>query len=140
MMKSFTITLVFIISALIFSQSVYANQENVQITTGDALKKRFHDDRNQAGVLLTEPATITTTWSNFTGQSSNLKQTTESISLVQEQGCQKINPLEFINNPGAFFKECQQPTNTPSSQSTEPIEYLKVPKLDSGIRVTVTKF
>ena len=56
---------------------------------------------------------------------------------MQEQGCQKINPLEFINNPGAFFKQCQEPTKT---QSSEPIEYLKVPKLDSGISVTVTKF
>ncbi|MEH2194597.1 MAG: hypothetical protein V7K98_18405 [Nostoc sp.] len=138
-MKSSSITLFFMISALIFPQSVYANQENVPITTGDALKDRFHD-RNQAGVLLTEPATITTTWSNFTGQSSNPEQTPESISLVQEQGCQKVNPLEFINNPGAFFKECQKATNIPSSQSTEPIEYLKVPKLDSGISVTVTKF
>lgn len=127
------------ISAIIFHESVYANQENVPITSADTLKERFHD-RNQAGVLLTEPATITTTWSNFTGQTNNSQQTAESISLVQEQGCQKINPLEFINNPGAFFKECQKPTNTPSSQSSEPIEYLKVPKLDSGISVTVTKF
>ncbi|MEH2164001.1 MAG: hypothetical protein V7K38_23865 [Nostoc sp.] len=138
-MKSSSITLVFMISALIFPQSVYANQENVPMATGDALKEQFHA-RNQAGVLLTEPATITTTWSNFTGQTNNSKQTAESISLVQEQGCQKINPLEFINNPGAFFKECQKQTNIPSSQSTEPIEYLKVPKLDSGISVTVTKF
>ncbi|AUB41485.1 hypothetical protein COO91_07533 [Nostoc flagelliforme CCNUN1] len=97
-------------------------------------------DYNQAGVLLTEPATINTTWSNFTGQTNNPKETAESILLVQEQGCQKINPLEFINNPGAFFKQCQKPTNTQTSQSTEPIEYLKVPKLDSGISVTVTKF
>ncbi|MEA5599716.1 hypothetical protein [Nostoc sp. UHCC 0252] len=138
-MKYSSITLAFMISSLIFTQSVHANLENVPITTGEPLREQFHD-RNQAGVLLTEPATITTTWSNFTGQSSNPQQTTESILLVQEQGCQKINPLEFINNPGAFFKECQLPTNTPSSQSTEPIEYLKVPKLDSGIRVTVTKF
>jgi sortase (surface protein transpeptidase) len=53
-----------------------------------------------------------------------------------------MNPLEFINNPESFFKQCQQPTNTQTSQSTDPIEYLKVPELDSGtgISVTVTKF
>jgi hypothetical protein len=130
-MKLSSITLVVLISALILPQSTYANQENVPTTTGD---------RNQAGVLLTEPATINTTWNNFIGQTNNPKQTAESISLVQEGGCQKINPLEFINNPEAFFKQCQKPTNTHSSQSTEPIEYLKVPKLDSGISVTVTKF
>ncbi|WP_375514787.1 hypothetical protein [uncultured Nostoc sp.] len=130
-MKLSSITLVVVISALALPQSAYANQENVPITTGDY---------NQAGVLLTEPATIDNTWSNFTGQSNNPKQTAESILLVQEEGCQKINPLDLINNPGAFFKQCQKPTNTQTSQSTEPIEYLKVPKLDSGISVTVTKF
>ncbi len=130
-MKSSSITLVIVITALALPQSTYANQENVPMTTGD---------RNQARVLLTEPATINTTWSNLTGETNNPKQTAESISLVQERGCQKINPLEFINNPDAFFKQCQKPTNTETSQSTEPIEYLKVPKLDSGISVTVTQF
>ena len=130
-MKLSSITLVLVISVLALPRSVYANQENVPIIRGDD---------NQAGVLLTEPATINTTWSNFTGQTNNPKQTTEPISLVQDGGCKKINPLEFINNPDAFFKQCQKPTNTQTSQSTEPIEYLKVPKLDSGISVTVTKF
>ncbi|MEH1904581.1 MAG: hypothetical protein V7L04_25040 [Nostoc sp.] len=139
-MKSSCITLVVVISALALSQSAYANQENVPMTTGDAPKELFHDRNQQAGVLLTEPATINTTWSNFIGQTNNPKQTTESISLVRERGCQNINPLQFIKNPDAFFKQCQKPTNIQSSQSTEPIEYLKVPKLDSGISVTVTKF
>ena len=130
-MKLSSITLVIVINVLALPQSVYANQENVPMITGDY---------NQAGVLLTEPATINTTWSNFMGQANNPKQTAESISRVQEGGCQKINPLEFINNPDAFFKQCQKPTNTQSSQNTEPIEYFKVPKLDSGISVTVTKF
>ncbi|MEH2229730.1 MAG: hypothetical protein V7K71_08805 [Nostoc sp.] len=127
-MKSSSIILAVVISALTLSQRAYANQENVPITIGD---------RDRVGVLLTEPATINATWSNFIGQTNNPKQAAESISLMQERGCQKVNPLEFINNPSAFFKQCQQPTKT---QSTEPIEYLKVPKLDSGIRVTVTKF
>ncbi|WP_414514343.1 hypothetical protein [Nostoc sp. PCC 9305] len=127
-MKSSSIILAVVISALTLSQRAYANQENVPITM---------DDRDRVGVLLTEPATINATWSNFIGQTNNPKQAAESISLMQERGCQKINPLEFINNPSAFFKQCQEPTKT---QSTEPIEYLKVPKLDSGIRVTVTKF
>lgn len=130
-MKSYFIALVVVISALAVTQSAYANQENVPIPTGD---------RNQAEVLLTKPATITTTWSNFIGQTNNRKQAAESLSAVQEGGCKNINPLEFINNPGAFFKQCQKPANAQSSQSSEPIEYFKVPKLDSGISVTVTKF
>ncbi|MHC5597791.1 MAG: hypothetical protein ACYTXC_17945 [Nostoc sp.] len=169
-MKSSSITLVVVISVLALPQSVYANLENVPMRTGDAQNEPF-PYRNQAGVLFTEPATITalpaiiqyrfspcsspsiafsfkdvphscrkccnTTWSNFIGQTNNSKHTAESISLVREQGCQNINPLEFIKNPDAFFKQCQKPTNT---QSSEPVEYLKVPKLDSGISVTVTKF
>ncbi len=140
-MKFSSLTLVVFISALTVSQSAYANQENVSITTGDAPVEPFHY-RNEAGVLLTKPATINATWSNFIGQTNNPKQTAESILLVQEQVCEKMNPLEFINNPESFFKQCQQPTNTQTSQSTDPIEYLKVPKLDSGtgISVTVTKF
>ena len=95
-MKLSSITLVVVISILALPQRIYANQENVPMIKGDY---------NQAEVLLTEPATINTTWSNFTGQTNNPKETAESILLVQEQGCQKINPLELINNPGAFFKQ-----------------------------------
>ncbi|MEH2114039.1 hypothetical protein [Nostoc sp.] len=132
-MKSSFITLVVVISALTLSQSAYGNEENILNTTSD---------RNQAEVLLTQPATINSTWNNFTGQTNNPGQTAESVSLTRERGCPKINPLELINDPGSFFKQCQQPASIQSSQSTEPIEYLKVPKLDSGtgISVTVTQF
>ncbi|MEH2255383.1 hypothetical protein [Nostoc sp.] len=77
-MKSSSIILAVVISALTLSQSTYANQENVPITIGD---------RNQAGVLLTEPAMINTTWRNFLGHTNNPKQTAESILLIQERGC-----------------------------------------------------
>jgi len=130
-MKSSFITLVVVISALTLSQSAYGNKKNIHNTTSD---------RNQAEVLLTQPATINSTWNTFIGQTNNPKQTVESVSLVRERGCPKINPLKLINDPGSFFKQCQQPTSIPSSQSTEPIEYFKVPKLDSGISVTVTEF
>ena len=138
-MKSSSIILVIVISTLALPHRADANQENVPMTTGDALNEPFHD-RNQAEVLLTQPATINTTWNNFIGQTNNPKKTAESVLLVREKECPKINPLELIKNPEAFFKQCQNPTNTQSSQSSEPIEYLKVPKLDSGISVTVTKF
>ncbi|MEH2059057.1 MAG: hypothetical protein V7K97_23460 [Nostoc sp.] len=130
-MKSSSIILVIVISTLALPHRADANQENVPMTTGN---------RNQAEVLLTQPATINTTWNNFIGQTNNPKQTAESILLVREQECPKISPLDLLKNPEAFFKQCQNPTNTQSSQSYEPIEYLKVPKLDSGISVTVTKF
>ncbi|WP_392531809.1 hypothetical protein [Nostoc sp. C117] len=138
-MKSFYVSLVIAIAALTLSQSAYANQDNVLNTIGDTSNEPL-GDRNQAEVLLTEPASITNTWRSFTGQTNNPQQTPQSISVVQDKECQKFNPLELIDNPQAFFKQCQKQTNAQNSQSTEPIEYLKVPKLDSGISVTVTQF
>jgi hypothetical protein len=130
MMKFSYLSLLAVISMFTVSQRAYANPENFpNITIED----------NKAANLLTHPATINTTWSNLNGQTNNLKQTANSISVVQEQGC-KINPLEIINKPDSFFKPCQQQTNNQSPQRTEPVEYLKVPRLDSGISVTVTKF
>ncbi|MDZ8189877.1 MAG: hypothetical protein RMX96_34210 [Nostoc sp. ChiSLP02] len=131
MMKSFFIPLAVLMSAIALPQSAYGNQEDVPIATGD---------RNQAEVLLTQPATINSTWSNFAGKPSLLRPAPQSISAVQDPECQKINPLEILNNPESFFRECQRPASAQSRQNSEPIEYLKVPKLDSGIKLTVTQF
>jgi hypothetical protein len=138
-MKSFSITLVVVITALALPQSAYGNPKPVSNTTADPPDERLIDG-NQAQVLLTEPATITTKWNNFTGQTLNLRKNPQSISVIQDKECQKFNPLELINNPESFFKECQKQTNAQTRQNGEPIEYLKVPKLDSGISVTVTNF
>ncbi|MFN6559786.1 MAG: hypothetical protein RMY28_008255 [Nostoc sp. ChiSLP01] len=131
MMKSFSIPLVLVLSALAIPQSAYGNEENVPNATGD---------RNEAQALLTQPATINTKWRNFSGQTLNLRPTSQSISGVQDQECAKINPLEILNNPESFFKECPQLTNARRNQNYEPVEYFKVPKLDSGIKLTVTQF
>ncbi len=145
-MKFSLLAFVVVVSAFAVTQSAYANQENIfPSATGEpdeaAVILPVIDEPNQAAILITEPATITGQWSNVNDQSNHLKQTAHSISITQEQGCKKINPLEFLENPEAIFKKCQNQNNNQTPQhNSEPIEYLKVPRLDSGISVTVTQF
>ncbi|MCM0590251.2 MAG: hypothetical protein HEQ35_14675 [Gloeotrichia echinulata IR180] len=131
MMKSSAVALVIVISPLAMTESVYANQENVPSTIGE---------RNQAEVLVTEPATLSDKWNYVADQTDNSTQNPNSIVILREQGCPKFNPLDLIKNPSGIFKPCPLSTNIRTSQSTEPIEYLKVPRLDSGLSITVTKF
>lgn len=121
-MKSFSVGLFVVISAIALSQSAYANQEEVPTTID-----------NQAAVLITAPATINRNWDNS-------KPTTDPVVVLREQGCKKINPLDLLKNPAAFFEQCQSPTNNQTPQSSDPVDYLKVPKLDSGVNLTVTQF
>jgi hypothetical protein len=94
---------------------------------------------NQAAALVTQPATINSQW-NHSFDQNNLKQTAESIPVVREQGCKTISPLELLNDAEAVIKECEKPTNNPIPRNGEPVEYLKVPRLDSGLSVTVSEF
>jgi Tfp pilus assembly protein PilE len=90
---------------------------------------------NQAAELMTEAATITNKW-NLDGNSVANKDTSLRVS---DPECKKINPLEYLNKPETFFQSCSS-TNNFNLQNYEPIEYLKVPRLDSGLSVTVTNF
>ncbi|AFZ27189.1 hypothetical protein Cylst_5146 [Cylindrospermum stagnale PCC 7417] len=130
-MKYFTLALVITIGAIANLQSAYADQKNAPSATGK---------RNQAEGLVTKPATINSRWNNPVDQSNNSTQTADSVVILREQGCKKINPLDYINNPDAFFQPQCQSANNQTPQSSEPVEYLKVPRLDSGLSVTVTKF
>ncbi|AFY33699.1 hypothetical protein [Calothrix sp. PCC 7507] len=124
-MKYLPVGLFVLISAIAMTQSAYANPEpeNIPSAIGD----------NQAAVLMTEPATINGNWDNS-------QQTHNSFVVVREQGCKKINPLDLLKNPSAFFEQCQSSTNEERPQNSEPVDYLKVPKLDSGVNLTVTQF
>jgi hypothetical protein len=130
-MKYLPITLVIVMGAIAASQSAYANLENPREIAGD---------RHEAAALFTEPVTINSTWNNAINQSNHLQDTASSISVVQEAGCRNINPLEFLENPDAIVQKCQQIANQQIPQRTEPVDYLKVPRLDSGLQLTVTKF
>jgi hypothetical protein len=132
MMKYPLLSFLAVISAIAFVHPAYANEENLppMITRLD-----------QAAVLVTEPATINGGTNNALDRTNNLKQIADGIGSARAGECPKINPLDFINDPAAILKPCQQQTNNQNPQlNTEPIEYFKVPRLDSGISVTVTKF
>lgn len=130
-MKCLSLTLVIMISVLGATPSTYANEANFSNVT---------DENNQAASLVTEPVTITNQWGNSINRTKNLQQAANSISLMREQGCHNINPLELINNPEFVFKECEKQVNNQNSPHTQRIDYFKIPRLDSGISVTVTKF
>jgi hypothetical protein len=91
------------------------------------------NERHQAADLVTEPATINSKWNNVAELSAG------SSLRVRDPECKKINPLEYINNPETFFQSCPS-VNDPMRQNAEPVDYLKVPRLDSGLSVTVTNF
>jgi hypothetical protein len=130
-MKYFYISLVLVMSAIAVSQTAYANQENpLEITS----------ERHEAAALLTEAVTINSQWNNSINQTNNLQDTASSLTVVQEQGCKNFNPLEFLENPDAILKKCQESASKQIPQRTEPVDYLKVPRLDSGWKLTVTKF
>lgn len=99
----------------------------------------------EAGSLSTKPATISSEWNNFSNISGKLstlqsQQTPESISLIRDQECGKIDPLEIVQNPGSFFRECHSLANEKPIPATERIRYFDIPKLESGIRVNLGKF
>lgn len=95
-------------------------------------------ERHEAEALTTQPATINSQWNSVTSQSRNLRG--NSIPLEQKKGCESLSPLDILNNPNALFQECVNPTDNRSPQNVEPVEYFKVPGLDSGVKVNVTKF
>lgn len=110
-------------------QSIDINQENrIEVII----------ERHEAETLTTEPATITSEWSNVTSAPQNLKD--NSILLEQKKGCENFSPLELLSNPDAILKECVNPADNRTPQRVEPIEYFKVPGLDSGVKINVTKF
>lgn len=129
MMKSLPVAVVIVISAIALNQSAYANPE----TLSEPIIQQ-----QQAAALTTEPATLNSNWANVTNETNNL--TNNSVSLIQERSCENLNPLDLLNNADTLLKECTKPRDNRSAQRVEPVEYFKVPRLDSGLRVTVTKF
>jgi hypothetical protein len=141
-MKCLFTALIVVIGALAVTSQAYANTENVPSGTNSS-DTYGTDEALGANVLITEPVTINNNWANVIDPTDNLKQTANSISLVRERGCEQINPLELVQNPAAILKECEKQKNNPISERTDDlnlIEYFKVPELESGISVTVTKF
>lgn len=122
--------------AIAVSHPALANEENIS----PALP-----EQNRAAVLVTQPASISN-GINLTNRTNHLKKVSESIGVVSEQACKKISPLELIKDPRSSFKQCledrkkQADQINQTSEPTEKFEFFKIPALESGINVTVTKF
>jgi hypothetical protein len=132
MMKLLNLGVTVITSAMIFvcCQIAEANSQKLQPRRKEA---------NPSTGLLTKPATISDNWHHVLNESDRLQQTSDSIPLVRQQECETINPLDYLNNPEKFFREC--PTAAINKRRTpDPVETLNIPRLDSGLSVTVTEF
>lgn len=95
---------------------------------------------NQAGILTTKPATINSNWGNRIEQTNTFNQSASSISIVREDQCRRIDPLEILNDPGSFFRECPTVEKTQTPELGEKLQYFAVPKLDSGVKLQITQF
>jgi hypothetical protein len=132
-MKCLLTTLIILMGAIALTRPVAANEENhAPIVT----------DPGEASALVTQPITINSGTRNFNNRTENLRQVANSIRLVRDGGCTKLNPFELIKDPGAKLKQCLQekPKQDVIPKATDQIEYFKVPRLDSGVRIQVTEF
>ncbi|WP_353929034.1 hypothetical protein WJM97_11915 [Okeanomitos corallinicola TIOX110] len=130
MRKSALATMMIVISTIVINTvtitKVYSQTKSVQGATNKG---------SPATNLVTEAASINNKW-NYVKEDSETKNTSFTI---RDPECKKINPLDYLDNPEKFFKPCVS-TKDLDPKNYEPIEYLKVPRLDSGLSVTVTNF
>ncbi|PAX53973.1 hypothetical protein CK510_12980 [Brunnivagina elsteri CCALA 953] len=95
---------------------------------------------NQTTTLATEAATINNRWGFGREQSSSLNDSVGSISVIREETCRKIDPSEILKNPGSFFRQCPVVEKNQTPELGEKIQYFQIPKLDSGIKLNLTRF
>jgi hypothetical protein len=110
------------------SQIILINHANA----GDKPKSTIINN-NQSAELITKPANINSQWS--TSQQINT-----NLNIKIDHQSQKINMMDYINNLELFFQDHQDQKNNYQRPNYEPVEYLKVPKLDSGITIKVGDF
>ncbi len=125
-MKLSSLSLAIILGAvtLAFSERTFANQNPLPTVTATP---------NRAATLVTQPATINSHWNNTTKPTANF-----TLDLINPE-CKKIDPLGYISDPEAFLQKCPAKNNQ-KRESSDPVEYLSVPRLDSGLKLNVTNF
>ncbi|KAF3883974.1 MULTISPECIES: hypothetical protein [Nostocales] len=119
-----------LVSAIAIAYPAHANEENVSTQTTPG----------QASLLIVKPATIENQIGNT--RINNRRPSSTSIKLVREKKCKDIDPLDFLKDPAANLKLCSK-LKQPQEEESKPVEaanYYKVPPLESGIRVPVSKF
>ncbi|MEC4814059.1 MAG: hypothetical protein SAK29_12415 [Scytonema sp. PMC 1069.18] len=132
-MKCLLKALIVFMGAIALVPPASANEENLApIVT----------DPGQASALVTQPLTINSGARNSSNRTENLRQVADSIRLVREGGCKKLDPFELLKDPGPKLKQCLQekPTQDEIPKPDDQIQYFKVPRLDSGVRIQLTQF
>jgi hypothetical protein len=128
------------ILSILFIVPAYGNEVNINNASSLNIESR------EAGILSTEPANISNKWDHLsdtyggTQRTPSFQQTPKAISLIRDQECGKINPLELVQNPASFFRECHSLEDELPIPATERIQYFEVPKLDSGILIDLGRF
>ncbi|MTJ46979.1 hypothetical protein [Dolichospermum sp. UHCC 0259] len=90
-------------------------------------------EHNQSADLITQPITIDSYWNGIPQVNP------EAYFSISNRECKKVNPLDYIKNPESFLKLCPN-ANNPNRKPYDPVEYLKVPPLDSGIKIKLGDF
>jgi hypothetical protein len=92
-------------------------------------------EHHQSADLITQPITIDSYWNGM----PQVNPEPEPYFSISKPECKKVNPLDYIKNPESFLKLCPNPNNS-NRKPYEPVEYLKVPPLDSGIKIKLGDF
>jgi hypothetical protein len=121
-MKLTVLLLGIVINIFTFSLTAHASQEPVSSS---------ESGENQAINLVTEPVTIKSSWDQ--------NNENHAVLFKRDAGCEQKGILDYLKNPQTLFQECPEITN-PSSRTIEPVGETKLPHLNSGVSVTVTKF
>lgn len=95
--------------------------------------------QNQASDLITQPASINNYWMGVNGRNQLNPQSNNTIPLIRD-GCRSASPLEILSDPGAVLKECEKQADAEPPARTEQLEYFKVPRLDSGVKLQISDF
>jgi hypothetical protein len=135
-MKYLRLALLFTIGTITLPYSANpANADQVK-----PLSATTTQDYNQAAILTTEAATIGNRWGYGIKKTNNINQSANSISIIREDSCRKLDPGELLKDPGSFFRECPIVEKNQTPQLGEKIQYFQVPRLDSGIQLQLTQF
>ncbi|MBR8840450.1 MAG: hypothetical protein DSM106950_42315 [Stigonema ocellatum SAG 48.90 = DSM 106950] len=128
-MKYLIKSLVVLLSAIAMTHKAYANEINVS---------EYETAPGQAGVLVTQPATINNNAGNTIDQTNRLEQISNSIPSVHNQPSPSINPIEFLKNPSASIKQFLRSSPNQTPQPVDPLGVSKRPPLDSEVRGSIS--
>jgi hypothetical protein len=89
--------------------------------------------------LITQPLTIEAVFGADAAPSAQMAEVVEAIPSASSLAPQPINPLDALKDPGATLNRFLKQAPPPPSP-LDPLEFFKLPALDSGLTLNVAKF